>query len=346
MTIPHLSAALSRRAWLAGAAALAGLPLLAALPGAVMAQGSGVADPALRLRIGTLKFGTLNWLLETIRAEGLDRREGLSVESADLASGQATTVALQAGDVDLIVSDWLWALRRTQDGERMRFAPFSNALGAVMVAADGPVKGLADLKGRKIGVAGGALDKSWLLLRAYATAELGMDLATAAEPVFGAAPLVSEQLALGRVDAVLTFWPYAARLDARGFRRLLDVKDIIKGLGIDPAPPLVGFVWRNAVMAERGAAIAGFLRAAAAANRVLATSDAAWDRIRPLMQAADDAEFARLRDYYRAGIPGSFGEVERVSCARLYQVLAQTGGEELVGPNPGFDRALFGPVGE
>ncbi|WP_428029584.1 ABC transporter substrate-binding protein [Ancylobacter sp.] len=326
----------SRRTLLAGAAALLAVPSLA------RAQGG----PPLGLRVGTLKFGTLNWLVETIRAEGLDTREGLALESVDFASGQATTVALQAGDVDLIVSDWLWALRRSNDGERMRFAPFSNALGALMVAADGPVKKLDDLRGRRIGVAGGTLDKSWLLLRAYSKAKIGVDLASAAEPVYGAPPLVSEQLPLGRVDAVLTFWPYAARLDARGFARLMDVSEMITGLGIAPVPPLVGFVWRNAAMAERGAAIAAFLRAAAGANRVLATSGAAWERIRPLMQAADDAEFARLRDYYRAGIPGSFGEAERVSCGKLYEVLAQIGGPELVGPNPGFDRSLFGPVGE
>lgn len=326
----------SRRALLAAAAGLAAMPTL------VRAQGG----PSLHLRVGTLKFGTLNWLVETIRAEKLDTAEGLALESVDFAGGQATTVALQAGDIDLIVSDWLWAMRRTGDGERMRFAPFSNALGAVMVAADGPVKTLADLRGRRIGVAGGALDKSWLLLRAYSKAKIGVDLANAAEPVYGAPPLVSEQLPLGRVDAVLTFWPYAARLDARGFVRLMDVSEMVRGLGIDPVPPLVGFVWRNAVMSERGAAIAAFLRAAAGANRVLATSDAAWERIRPLMQAADDAEFARLRDYYRAGIPGSFGEAERSSCARLYDVLAEIGGPELVGPDPGFDRTLFGPVGE
>ncbi|WP_371345587.1 ABC transporter substrate-binding protein [Ancylobacter sp. IITR112] len=322
--------------------------VLAALAGLLAAAGRLRAQEAqaLTLRVGTLKFGTLNWLVETIRTEGFDRREGLALDSVDFASGQATTVALQAGDVDLIVTDWLWAMRRTTDGEPMRFAPFSNALGAVMVAANGPVKALADLRGRRIGVAGGALDKSWLLLRAYGKAKLGVDLASDAEPVYGAPPLVSEQLPLGRVDAVLTFWPYAARLDARGFARLLDVSEMVRGLGIDPVPPLVGFVWRNAVMAERGAAIAAFLRAAAAANRLLATSDSAWERLRPLMQAADEAEFARLRDYYRAGIPGAFGEPERASCARLFDVLAEIGGAELVGPEARFDRTLFGPVGE
>lgn len=328
---------LPRRRFLAGAAALALLPLVA--------RAQGVSSVG-RLRIGTLKFGTLNWLLATIAAEKLDAREGLVIESVDFAGGQATTVGLQSGDLDLIVTDWLWAMRRRTDGERLRFAPFSNALGALMVAPDGPVKSLADLRGRRLGVAGGALDKSWLLLRAYGQKQIGADLATIAEPVYGAPPLVNQQLELGRIDAVLTFWPYAARLDAKGFTRLLDVKEVIAGLGIDPAPPLVGYVWREAILAEKGAAISAFLRAAAAANRVLATSDPAWQRIRPLMQAADDAEFLKLRDYYRAGIPGSFGEAERASCAALYAVLADIGGPELVGSNPAFDRGLFAPSGE
>ncbi|QIB35335.1 ABC transporter substrate-binding protein [Ancylobacter pratisalsi] len=326
-----------RRHFLAAAAGLALLPISARAQ-----SGASVGT----LRIGALKFGTLNWLIATIEAEKLGAREGLVLDSVDFASGQATTVGLQAGDIDLIVTDWLWAMRRRADGERLRFAPFSNALGALMVAADGPVKTLADLRGRRLGVAGGALDKSWLLLRAYGEKQIGADLAQVAEPVYGAPPLVNQQLELGRIDAVLTFWPYAARLDAKGYTRLLDVKDVIVGLGIDPAPPLVGYVWREAILAEKGAAIAAFLRAAAAANRVLATSDAAWERIRPLMQAANDAEFRKLCDYYRMGIPGSFGEAQRASCAALYKVLADIGGPELVGPNPAFDRGLFAPSGE
>lgn len=335
LSVANRAAGLRRRSFLAGAA---GATLLPALGGLAAAAGT----PALR--IGSLKFGTLNWLVETITAEGLAARLDLRLETVDFASGQATTVALQAGDVDLIVTDWLWALRLRNEGRDFRFAPFSNALGALMVAAKGPVRSLSDLAGRKIGVAGGALDKSWLLLRAYAQERAGIDLATAAEAVYGAPPLVNQQLALGRVDAALTFWPFAARLDAAGFQRLLDVKDVIAGLGISPTPPLVGFVWRGGIEAEKGAALAGFFQAAAAANRVLATSETAWERLRPLMQAADDAEFVKLRDYFRAGIPGGFGEAELAACARLYEVLARVGGAELVGPKPGFDPALFAPL--
>ena len=321
---------LSRRTLLA-AGALAALPFHAY-----------AASP--KLRIGALKFGTLNWLIEAMKGEGIAAREGLDIEMVDFASGQATTVALQANDIDLIVSDWLWAMRRRTDGEDLKFAPFSNALGAVMVAADGPVKTLKDFRGRKLGVAGGALDKSWLLLRAYAKATLGRDLLEICEPVYGAPPLVSEQLALGRVEAVLTFWPFAARLDARGFKRLLDMNEVVTGLGINPTPPLVGFVWRERIVAEKAGSLDAFFRATVATNKILAASDEAWVKLRPLMQANSVAEFMRLRDYYRAGIPGGFGAPELAACAKLYEVLASIGGPELVGPKPGFDPALFGAI--
>ncbi|MFK8252150.1 ABC transporter substrate-binding protein [Ancylobacter terrae] len=320
---------ISRRTLLAGAALAATLRPAAAA--------------STTLRVGALKTGTLGWMLDTITAEGLDRREGFAIERVDYAAGQATTVALQGGAVDLIVSDWLWALRRRTDGEDLFFSPFSNALGAVMVAKDGPIRSLADLKGRKLGVAGGALDKSWVLLRAYARRELGVDMKDFAEPVYGAPPLVSEQLALGRVDAALAFWPFAARLDARGFRRLIDVGNVVEGLGITPPPPMTGFVWYGRIMQEKGAALAGFFRAVEAANRVLATSDAAWLRLKPVMQAEGEAEFVSLRDYFRAGIPTGFGAAERASCARLFEVLASVGGAELVGPDARFDPTLFWP---
>ena len=42
-----------------------------------------------------------------------------------------------------------------------------------MVAADSPAQTLADLDGKKIGIAGGPVDKSWLILRAWSRAKLG-----------------------------------------------------------------------------------------------------------------------------------------------------------------------------
>src|SRR6202041_2756961 len=55
------------------------------------------------LRIGILKFGSVAWQLDVIGRHGLDRAENLRIEIVELASNQATLVALQAARVDIIV---------------------------------------------------------------------------------------------------------------------------------------------------------------------------------------------------------------------------------------------------
>jgi len=299
------------------------------------------AQPAEPLKVGSLKFGTVNWLLDTIGGEKIDSREGVRMERLELASNQALTVALQAGAVDLIVSDWLWAMRQRSEGDQLHFAPYSNALGALMVPRDRGFSSLADMKGKRLGVAGSALDKSWLLLRAYSRNTLQADLADIVEPVYGAPPLLSEQLRLGRLDGVLTFWNFAARLDAAGYQPLVDMADVMTSLGVTPAPPLVGFVWREALMRTKPDQVTGFFRAVRGANQVLKSEDAPWERLRPEMGAETDIEFTRLRDYFRAGIPMPWGEAETRSAEKLFGILSELGGPELVGPGTRFDSSLF-----
>ena len=128
------------------------------------------AQAANKVKIGVLKFGTVSWVLDTIQANGLDKAEGIELDIVPLASTQATTVGLQGGSLDIIATDWLWVSRERTNGADFTFVPFTTALGAIMVPPNSPIKTLADLKGKTLGVAGGPLDKSWLLIVAYALA--------------------------------------------------------------------------------------------------------------------------------------------------------------------------------
>lgn len=324
-----------------GAAICSRRTYLVASTATLLFGAGGLAAADSPLRVGALRFGSLNWLLETIAAEGLAEREGVAVERLDLASNQATTVALQAGRVDMIVSDWLWALRQRAEGEKLLFHPYSRALGALVVPADSPIGSPADLMGRSIGVAGSPLDKSWLLLRAHLRDGHGFDPASEAEPVYGAPPLLSEQLRIGRLDAVLTYWNFAARLEAEGYRVLLEMDQVMRALDIEPPPPLVGFVWPEALMAERAEEVVAFFRAVDRAQTRLAQSNAAWERLRPLMQLGSEAEFEVLRAHYRAGIPPRWDSAQLSACETLFELLADIGGPELVGAGTRFDPALF-----
>jgi NitT/TauT family transport system substrate-binding protein len=315
----------------------------AALAGMVFPFSS--ASAAGSLRVASLKFGSFSWLLETIRVEGLADKAGLQIVVVEVATNQAGPVALLAGEADVIVSDWPWALRQRAMGELVKFAPYSSALGAVLVAPDSSIQKLEDLKGKRLGVAGGAIDKSWLLLRAYSKKELGTDIAQLASPSYGAAPLLTEEARSGRIDAVLNFWTYAARLQGDKYRTIIEMHDVLGALGIDPVPSLVGFIWREEVEAKKAAEIAAFLTAVEQGNAILAKSDEAWERIRHLVRPETDAEFTAIKAYYRAGIPKPWTGAETKSAEKLTHILVETGGPQILGADTQFDPKLFHAAG-
>ncbi len=300
-----------------------------------------LARAATPVRLTSVKFGSVSWLIDTMRAEGIDKKHGLDLEVVEVANNPAAPIALLSGSADVIVSDWTWALRQRARGDDLKFAPYSAALGSLMVPKDSPIKSFADLVGKKIGVAGTGIDKSWILFRAYSRKVIGKDIANVADPVFGAAPLVSAEFKSGRLDAVLNFWTYAARLRADGAREVLSMADVVKGLGVSPTPALVGFIWSEKAVADRSVPVDVLLSAVADANAVLAKSDAAWERLRPLIKPASDAELVAIRDYYRSGITGAWGPAETSAAEKLTNLLIELGDAELVGDGTRFDQNLF-----
>ena len=288
------------------------------------------------VKIGVLKFGTVSWLLDTIQANGLDKAEGIDLDIVPLASTQATTVGLQGRSVDIIATDWLWVSRERSAGGDFTFSPFTTALGAIMVPPNSPIKTLGDLKGKRLGIAGGPLDKSWLLLVAYALRTANIDLRNETTQEFGAPPLLAERAKQGELDAVLNYWPYAARLEGAGFTQLIGVEDVVRELGAKGEVAMVGFTFSEAWAKQNREAVQAFLRAAAKADELLATSDEEWNRLKPLMGENDpsfnQATFEALRRRYREGIPERPASESEADAKVLYQFLRELGGEKLVGP--------------
>lgn len=302
---------------------------------------SAVRAASAPLKVGSVKFGSLAWVLETIKAEGIDAKLGLSIVPVELANNQAGPVSLLSGGSDIIMSDWPWALRQRGLGEALKFAPFSSTLGGVVVPAGSAIKSLTDLEGRRLGVAGSGIDKSWLLLQAYARQKLSFDLAAKATIQYGAAPILTEQLRTGSLDAVLNFWTQNVRLPAGEFREVIAIKDVINGLGVDPIPALVGFIWKEPLEQANPGAVSLFLKAVAEANTLLASTDGAWERLRPLVKSQSDAEFAAVRKVYLSGIAAPWRDADMKSAETLLQLLVTSGDQELIGAKTKFDPKLF-----
>ncbi len=306
---------------------VAGLVVAMALVGPAWAQ----TDDPVKVRAGVLSFGTVNWELDVIKRHGLDRAEGFELEVVGYGGKGATAVALQGGAVDVIVTDWIWVLRQRSEGTDHTFVPHSLATGGLIVRPDAGIDELADLRGKRIGVAGGPVDKSWLMLRAYAKKTLGVDLVEIAEPTFAAPPLLNKSILNGELPAGLNFWHYGARLKAAGMKELITVAEMLPALGVDGRPPLLGWVFSEAWAVENPDAIGGFLRASLAAKKILASSDEEWERLRAKTKAEDDATFIALKTAYRKGIPASFAAEDVAAAEALFETLAELGGAELVG---------------
>jgi len=250
---------------------------------------------------------------------------------------------LQGGAVDVIVCDWIWVGRQRAEGDPYAFVPYSSAVGSIMVKPDSGMRSVADLQGRSVGISGGPHDKVWLLLRAYASKKHNIDLSKVARPVFAAPPLLNELVASAQVDAALNLWHYDARLEARGMRPLIRLPEILAGLGIDKPIPMVGWVFRDDWAARNPAALERFFAASSDAKSLMARSDEEWDRLRPLMRAEDDATFIALRNGYRSGILQCMEPDAAANVAATYRVLAEVGGDKLVGKSASLAPGTFWP---
>lgn len=318
--------------------ALSGMVAAAAVAATVLGAPALAQDADLgEVRIGTIAGGTVLWELQTIIDHGLDRENGFQLTVEELAGNPATQIALQGQEVDAIVTDWIWAARAQAGGLDLRLLPFSTTVGAVLVPGDSPAQTLEDLKGQTIAIAGSPIDKGWLVLRAYALSH-GFDLAAETGQIYAAPPLVMHALASGEAQAASNFWHLNAKSLAAGARELISVGDALEGLGLDPRAPLLVYA------IQRGRADAGLAPALAAAShaakRILAEDDAAWEAIRPLMNADNEAEFEALRAGWRAGIPAD-GPVDLDAASKFFAVLAEYGGDELTGGLTAVPEGLF-----
>ena len=273
------------------------------------------------LRVGVLKYGTVNWELEVIKRHSLDRKYGFELEVLELGSPHATVVALQGDRVDVIVSDWVWVNKQKNTQREYGYSPYSSQIGGMVVSPDSGIHSLSDLRGKRIGVSGGPVDKGWLLFRAYSAEKLGVDLAEINDVKYGAPPLLNHLLLNGQLDAVVNYWHYNARLLGEGMRSLVSTEDVLAELGIAQKVPMLGWVFDRHRAENRPKLMNAFFSASFDAKALLANSESEWDAIRPLLKAENDNIFAELKHAYRSGIPEPLTKEDALAIRKIYDIL-------------------------
>ena len=299
---------------------------------------SATAADLPKLKMAVLGFGTVLWELDTIKHYGLDHANGFDLEILKMANGSATRIAFQAEEADAIVADWLWVGLQRNKGRDYVFAPYSLAVGEMLVAANSNIKTLKDLKGKSIGIAGGPLDKSWLIFQSYSKAVFDFDLKADTEQVFGAPPLMFKKALSGEIDAVINYWHFAAKMKSRGMRSVVTVADTTSALGLDSTTPLLGYVFNRNLLAS-GELMPNMVAASQQAKAILNEKQEPWDRLRPMMKVKTDSDFEFLIAGFRAGIPRKPPNLKSVQ--EMLSIMSKVGGDRLVGDLKTIPEGLF-----
>ncbi|MCK0140812.1 ABC transporter substrate-binding protein [Aliiroseovarius sp. F20344] len=303
---------------------------------ACVAQVALAADLPV-IKLGALSFGTVNWELDTIKHNGLDVANGFTLEVVPMGGGNASDIAFLGGEIDVMVSDVVWAARQRAEGRDLKFIPYSTAVGGIMVKPESGIADLAGLQGKKVGIAGGPLDKSWLILKAYAEKTGGLDLEDMTSQEFGAPPLMFKSALTGEVDAVINFWHFQAKAKAAGLVEIISVQEAAETLGLSTTTPLLGYIVNGDMDPKLSEAL---YAASRAAKDILRSDAAAWEVVRPRMKPKNEAQFEALKAGFIAGIPAGT-EIDTDAVQDMLQLMGELGGEDLVGKATSLPAGLF-----
>ncbi|HEX2010054.1 MAG TPA: sulfonate ABC transporter substrate-binding protein [Roseateles sp.] len=188
-----------------------GLALAAALPAAHAAE-------SRTLRIGYQKFNTLNILKGAGQLEAALKPLGWSVQWTEFVTGPVLLEALNAGAIDFGHAADTPSVFAQAAGVRAVYLaaeqPYPQGI-AILVPQDSALKGVADLKGRKIAV-GRGWNVQYLLVRALEDAGLAFE---DVQPVWvNNAADARSAFESGRVDAVGLWDPFLAGAQLGGIK--------------------------------------------------------------------------------------------------------------------------------
>lgn len=310
-------------------AALFGLAALSVSMSGAQAQHG--QDP-LKLTLGVQATGTVKWELAAMAALGIDKKHHLELDIRDVADSKAGQIALQAKEVEVILSDFVWVSLQRHQGNMVAMVPHSLTVGGLMVDPAAGIASIADLKGKTLAVSGSPVDKSYVILAADYNKLTGGDLTEDASAKFGAPPLVNELITGGQAQASLNLWNWNSRAKLAGKTELISVADMLKDLGVSETPPLLGWAFFDDTARAKKKELKAFLDASFETKAALLSDDSVWDQIRDVMNVGDDdALFTQLRDDYRAGIVTKYAASNMKAAEESFAVMAKFGGSDVVG---------------
>ena len=325
----------NRRQTLIGTSAAA---LMLALGG----KDKAFADTPIKGDGGTIRLmvnmaSTQTFPPAIITQRGLDQKYGFKLETIPTTNTQTTTTGFQTHSAEIGLYGWIDLSRVKAGGVKViGIVPFLNWVNTVVVPADSPMKSLADMKGKNIGLfSRTGLD--WSVMRAAALKKFNLDLESAVNMQEGAVSLLRGLLEQGKLDATLMFGDVTAPMIVGGkFRVLATVQDYVNQLEVPNAPYLLYTVDTDYAAAHPGN-VMGFAAAYREAIDVLMTDDSVWAPLAKPLNMTDDAVVSELRTRMRPQFMKSFAPNAEANCRKMWEILVATAGADRLGSIPLVD---------
>lgn len=307
--------------------------VLTLLVGIVTGTGLAQDGEELTVRVGMQAVGTFSWVIHAMDYFGVDEEYNLNIDGTTYASKQATDIAMRAGEVDVVVDDFIGVvLSRNQGIPVHAVYPYGKAVGGVVVPVDGDIDSIEDLEGKTIAAAS-LDDKSLLILRALTSTQYGFDPQIDGETLQAAPWLMTGLMEAGEIDAAIPYWHFVSRMTATGdFKDIMMVTEMLEQLGLRNDLPILVVVANETTDPE---VVRTFLAAMQETmQRMQADSmDGIWQSIldNELYSLPDPSAFPEVRARWEAGLPEAWDQEMIDQLVILVDQLVEIAGPEIVG---------------
>jgi len=285
------------------------------------------------IRVGLQSTGTFSWVAHAMEYFNVPGSYGVTIEPIMYATKQASELALRAGEVDIVVDDFVGAVQMRERGVPVQVIyPYGKAVGGVVVPADSDVQTVADLRGKTVAAAS-LDDKSLLILRALTSTKYGFDPQVDGQTLDAAPWLMTGLMDSGDIDAGIPYWHFVSRMTYNGeYRDVMMVSDMLAELGLRSDLPILVLVARDELDASLKTTFIEMMLDTTA-QMAAAPRDGFWQSVldEELYSLPDPSAFPEVIERWVAGLPDGWTDEQITGLSELVEQLIEIAGSELVG---------------
>ena len=192
-----------------------------------LSAAASMAEAADKVKVVALQ-GTQLFPVRIMQTKGIAAKHGIDMDLMVVASPQGSYTAMQTGDMQIGFTGWIVIASLREKGFKLtNVYSMISYTNEVMVKVDSPLKSIADLKGRRVGLFGGPNSATSWLYRMIVEKFYGFDPMKESKIHFGAPPLLMGMIDRGDLDAVLVLDPFISQmLEGGNYRSIGNLGDI------------------------------------------------------------------------------------------------------------------------